>query len=70
MSEFNTGLPSVRQIQTLIKDQQEVELKLVTDDIIVGKVIWQDENCLCLLDHYEKSMLIWRHALVYLKPKS
>ncbi|MGL5807451.1 MAG: Hfq-related RNA-binding protein [Xenococcaceae cyanobacterium] len=42
MSEFNTGLPSVRQIQTLIKDQQEFELKLITDDIIVGKVIWQD----------------------------
>ena len=70
MTEFDTGLPSVRQVQDFIKDKQEVELKLSTDDLIVGKIIWQDSSCLCLLDHYDQPTLIWRQALIYLKPKA
>lgn len=70
MTELQTGLPSIRQIQTLIKDQQEVELKLITDDLIVGKILWQDDYCVCIVDHYEQPTLVWRQALVYLKPKS
>jgi host factor-I protein len=70
MTDFDTGLPGVRQVQNYIKDKQEVELKLITDDLIVGKIIWQDADCLCLLDHYEQPTLIWRQALVYLKPKA
>jgi host factor-I protein len=70
MTEFDTGLPSVRQVQTYIKDQQEVELKLSTDDLLVGKIIWQDSYCLCLIDHYNQPTLIWRQAIVYLKEKA
>ncbi len=70
MTDFDAGLPGVRQVQNYIKDKQEVELKLITDDLIVGKIIWQDADCLCLLDHYEQPTLIWRQALVYLKPKA
>jgi host factor-I protein len=70
MSDFNTGLPSIRQIQTYIKDRQEVEIKLITDDLIIGKIMWQDNHCLCLLDHYEQSTLIWMQAIVYLKAKA
>ena len=70
MTEFDTGLPSVRQVQDFIKDKQEVELKLSTDDLIVGKIIWQDSSCLCLVDHYDRPTLIWRQALIYLKPKA
>ena len=70
MADFDTDLPGVRQVQNYIKDKQEVELKLITDDLIVGKIIWQDANCICLLDHYEQPTLIWRQALVYLKPKA
>jgi host factor-I protein len=70
MTEFDTALPSVRQIQTYTKEKQEVELKLVTDDLVVGKIIWQDDNCLCLMDHYNQQTIIWRQALVYLKPKA
>jgi host factor-I protein len=70
MSEFDPGLPGVRQVQNYIKDKQEVELKLITDDLIMGKIIWQDSDCLCLIDHYEQPTLIWRQALVYLKPKA
>ena len=70
MTEFDTALPGVRQVQNYIKEKQEVELKLITDDLFVGKIIWQDADSLCVMDHYNKQTLIWRQALVYLKPKA
>ncbi|MGF1481976.1 MAG: RNA-binding protein hfq [Cyanophyceae cyanobacterium] len=68
MSELNTGLPSTREIQNLIRNEQSVELKLVTDERLVGKIAWQDPTCLCLIERNEQSTLVWRQALVYLKP--
>ena len=70
MTEFDVGLPSVRQVQDYIKDKQEVEVKLSTDDLIFGKIIWQDSSCICLVDHYDQPTLIWRQALIYLTPKA
>lgn len=70
MSELNTGLPSVRQIQGFVKDKQEVEVKLVTDDLLIGRIMWQDDDCLCLVDQYDQKTLVWRQALVYLKSKA
>jgi host factor-I protein len=67
--ELDTGLPSIRQIQTLIKDNAEVELKVITGDLLAGKIRWQDNYCLALLDQYDQITIIWRTALVYLKPK-
>lgn len=69
MSEFDTSLPSVRNIQNFIQDKNEVELKLVTDDLIVGKLVWQDANCICLMDHYEQPTIVWRQSIVFMKPK-
>lgn len=70
MAQFDPGLPSVRQVQDIIKNQQEVELKLITNDLLVGKMVWQDHNCICLVDSDNQSTLVWRQALVYVKPKS
>jgi host factor-I protein len=70
MSQFDTGLPSVRLVQEYIKDKQEVEIKLTSDDLLVGRLVWQDPDCLCLLDQYEQPTLVWRQSLVYLKPKA
>ena len=70
MSEFDTALPGVVQVQTFIKNKQEVELKLVTDDLVVGKIIWQDTDSICVVDHYNQQTIIWRQALVFLKPKA
>lgn len=69
MAEFETGQPGVRQIQTYIKDQQPVEVKLLTGDVMVGKVRWQDANCLYLYDVEPEavSMIVWRHAIAYVK---
>ncbi len=68
-TELETNLPSVRQLQTLIKETQEVEIKLSTEDLIVGRVRWQDPYCICVVDQYDQPTIIWRQALVYLKPK-
>jgi len=70
MSEFNTGLPSVRFLQTSIKNKKEVEVKLLTNDVIVGKIVWQDPDCLYIVDQFNQPNLVWRQALVYLKPKA
>ncbi|MDG2989353.1 RNA-binding protein hfq [Candidatus Synechococcus calcipolaris G9] len=68
--EFETGLPSVRQMQALIKDNTEVEVKLVTSDLVVGKLRWQDTNCLCVIDHYDQPTIVWKQAIVFVKPKA
>ncbi|MBW4519130.1 MAG: RNA chaperone Hfq [Scytolyngbya sp. HA4215-MV1] len=68
-TELETGLPSTRQIQNLIREGTEVELKLVTGDLLAGKVRWQDQNCVCLIDQYDQPTIVWRQAIVYLKPK-
>lgn len=66
---MDTGLPSVRIVQNLIKDEREVELKVVTDDLIVGKILWQDPQCVCLVDHYNQQTIITRQSIVFMKPK-
>ncbi|HCV32200.1 MAG TPA: RNA-binding protein hfq [Microcoleaceae bacterium UBA9251] len=67
MSEFETGLPSSRLIQSYIKEKQQVELKLLTNDLLVGRIFWQDNNCICVLDASEKQILISRQAIAYIK---
>ncbi|MEM9245659.1 MAG: RNA-binding protein hfq [Cyanobacteria bacterium P01_F01_bin.153] len=70
MAEFQTGLPSSRQVQNAIREKQEVEVKLLTDDLIVGKVSWQDQDCICIIDQYDQPTIVWRHAIAFLKPKA
>jgi host factor-I protein len=68
-TELETGLPSTRQVQDLIKEGKEVEIKLSTNDLLVGKLRWQDSHCICLLDHYDQPTIIWKQAIVFVKPK-
>lgn len=70
MSQFDPGLPSIKQVQSYIQEKREVEIKLSTDDLLVGRILWQDANCLYLVDHYDKPTLIWQQSLVYLRPKA
>ena len=67
MSEFNTGLPSIRQIQAFVKDKKQVEVQLTTGDIFVGNIAWQDSECVCLIDKHEQPVLLWRQSLVYIR---
>ncbi|MBW4420119.1 MAG: RNA chaperone Hfq [Myxacorys californica WJT36-NPBG1] len=67
--DLDTGLPSTRQIQTIIREETEVEMKLTTGDVLTGKVRWQDTHCICLLDPHEQPTIIWRQAIAFIKPK-
>ncbi len=64
-TEFDTGLPSIRQIQMLIRDQQTVELKLLTGDVFNGNVVWQDPQAICLSVNGQ-TMLVMRTAVAYI----
>lgn len=70
MAELETGLPSVRQIQGFIKEGQEVEIKLLTQDVLTGQLRWQDTNCLCLNNSEGLPVIVWRHAIAYIKPQN
>lgn len=65
--ELDTGLPSTRFIQSLLKDKQAIEVKLVTGDTVSGSLRWQDPDCICLSVD-DQPCLIWRNAIAYLKP--
>lgn len=68
MLELDVNAPSVRQTQGLIKDKIGVEIKLATNDVFVGTIVWQDVHCLSLLDAQEQKILISRQAIAYIKP--
>ncbi len=65
--EFATGLPSVRQVQSLIRDKATVEVKLITGDLMSGRVIWQDPQCICLETDDQCKHQIWKQAIGFLK---
>jgi len=67
MPTFNTGLPSVRQIQVFIKDKINVQIGLTTNQSTKGKILWQDENCICILEDGTDKTLIWLSAIAYIK---
>jgi host factor-I protein len=69
-SEFDTNLPGVRLIQSMIKDKKQVEVKLTTGDVLSGRLGWQDHNCICLIDASEQQTLMWRSAIAYIKPQA
>ncbi len=70
MTEFQTGLPSVRQIQRFIKEATLVQIKLVTNELLTGRVRWQDQHCICLHDDTDSPITIWYHAIAYIKPET
>ncbi|PSN20378.1 RNA-binding protein hfq [filamentous cyanobacterium CCP5] len=67
--EFEPGLPSARQIQTLIRSQQSVEVKLMTGDVLQGQIRWQDPNCI-KLQAEGSDIQVWNHAIAYVKVQS
>ena len=71
MTEFNTGFPSVRQIQSFIKNKTTIEVSVVNSEkTLKGVIQWQDQNCLFLLSEQQEQTLIWFQAVVYIKKRS
>ncbi|NET00516.1 MAG: RNA-binding protein hfq [Sphaerospermopsis sp. SIO1G1] len=69
-TEFDTTLPSIRQLQNWIKDKTPVEFKLMTGDVITGKIFWQDINCVCIINDNEEKITVWKFAIAYMKSRS
>ncbi|MDZ8029931.1 Hfq-related RNA-binding protein [Nostoc sp. DedSLP04] len=69
LTEFDTTLPSIRQVQNLIKQTTPIELKLLTGDVLTGKVLWQDPQCICIADENSQQTTVWKQAIAYIKPK-
>ncbi len=69
VTEFNTGIPSVRRLQRVIRDRELLEVKLNTGDVFVGQLRWQDPDCLCLADAEGRESLLWRSAIAFVKVK-
>ena len=65
-SEIEAGLPSTKLLQTYLRDQSLVEVKLITGDTVTGMIAWQDPLCLCIKAD-ENPVLVWRSALVSIK---
>ncbi len=69
MAELDVNLPSIRQTQGLIKDKIGVEIKLLTNDLFTGRIVWQDTECLFIADASDQKTLIYRHAIAFIKPQ-
>lgn len=64
---FDTGLPSIRQVQNIIRDQQNVEVKLTTGDTLAGALVWQDVNAICVKSSDGNNAILMRGAIAYVK---
>ena len=68
LTEFDTSLPSTKQFQTFIKQTQQLEVKLVTGDIISGRIVWQDHHCMLFIDSKDQKTTVWKQAIAYIRP--
>jgi len=69
-NQFDIGLPSIRQVQNWIKEKITVEFRLMTGDLITGRVFWQDHNCISVFNANNEQITVWRQAIAYMKPLS
>ena len=67
MTELDVNLPSIRQTQGSIKDKIEVSIKLLTGDVFVGRIVWQDPECLFFTDGNDRKTLIYRQSIAYIQ---
>ena len=67
LTEFDTSLPSIKQVQRLIQENTQIELKLITGDVIAGKLLWQDLQCFCIMAEDNQKTTVWKQAIAYLK---
>lgn len=63
---MDTGLPSTKFLQNLLRNKQPLELKLVTGDTLNGVLRWQDEHYICV-EVGGQAMMIPKPAIAYLK---
>jgi len=69
-NSFDTELPSIRQVQSIIREKKTVEVKLMTGDILAGAVSWQDANAICVKDGSGQNTILMRGAIAYVKAEA
>jgi host factor-I protein len=70
LTDFDTSLPSIRQVQNFIKETSSVELKLLTGDVLTGQILWQDPQCMLFADNSGGKITVWKQAIAYIKTQS
>ena len=69
MIELDVNLPSIRYTQGLIKDKTGVEIKLLTNDVFTGRIVWQDPQSISICDANDQKILVYRHSIAFIKPQ-
>lgn len=69
MTAFDTAFPSIRQIQSFVKNKTPIEIGLITNKTIEGVLQWQDENCISLITASKEKILVWYQAIAYIRYK-
>jgi host factor-I protein len=69
LTALNTGLPGVRWIQKAIREQMAVAIVVTSQEVLQGTIRWQDPECLCLRDANSLEWIIWRSAIIYIRPQ-
>ncbi len=67
MTDFDTGLPSVRFVQKMIKEKTPIELKTLSNEVFQGTVLWQDVHCICLQGSDNRQSVLWKQAVMYVR---
>lgn len=63
---LNTSLPSIRRIHQLIRDKNQVVVKVTTGDELQGRIVWIDDQCLCV-DVSGDKIVVWQQAIAFIK---
>jgi host factor-I protein len=65
-SEFDTSLPSIRLMQSYVKEKAAIDLRLNDGSTLSGRLLWIDPNFLCVVDASEKQILVRRNSIATL----
>jgi len=68
-SSFDPSLPSIRLLQTWIREQKILSLELSDGRRLIGVLIWQAQHCLALQpSDSDDPVLISRAAMLLIRP--
>jgi host factor-I protein len=66
LGNLNTSLPSTRKMHSFIREKQEIQVKLLTGEVVTGRLLWLDEHCL-MIESGDEKMMVWVNAIAYVK---
>jgi host factor-I protein len=68
VSELDFNSPSTRRFQEFVKEKTAIEIRVLTGDGVIGRIAWQDADWLCVLDDRDRSTLVNRSAIAFIRP--